>query len=78
MGLCLLSDQKFLNLGVCSEVRLKMDYYFSIVRVPTLDKSSPCGSDTELSYSWLIMASGPQHPQRICHLDREPKGYGKV
>lgn len=42
-------------------------------------KPFPCGSDVELSYSWLIMmASGPQHPQRTCQLDRETKGYGKV
>lgn len=50
-----------LNLGVCSKVRLRWNFFFpasseSAVYASVLNKPSPFGSSSELSYSWLIMA----------------------
>lgn len=48
-----------------------MDESFSFNRAPVLDKSSSHGSDSELSHSWLVMASGSQSSRRTCYLDGE-------
>lgn len=80
-GLIALYDllKQFLNSGTCSDGKLEINYFYFNSQSLNLNRPSPHGADSELSFYWLIMmASGPQPSQRTCHLDREWEGFGKA